>query len=486
MRYPTRTEMTILSIVIAVLAALGLRFHAFAATPAAPRLLTCLPGQMPTVVYSYVGGWSQPIETCPPPIDLPQGLPTWPTDMPEGFTNPDFNQAGTVIQTFPDWQDTPEGFPLPESNTGNVVYNAADPVYAQLFQPNSEESACLSQGGVFSSGTFGSSCAYQSAGGVVEQPGTVVDSNGWTADQFGTTAESVGGTADQMGNVAPNFNNEEAASQACVNAGNIYVWGQGCDVVIPMGGVVEGPGSVVDIIGNAVSGTGFQAPKLGDPGVDATYCAWASSGFGACAPGSTVSSPTLGRTIVNGEVMNIGNSNNIVGNNVVINNGQVVVNGIGNVEYRNGVVTVNGRPVDPASVQQWSGNGQVITNVSTENHYHGDMGDVSIDKKITYTQGNGYVKVDHKNGVCDFYYGCANIVTPNGYALQIVDGQKAGIVKWPPPAAAPAEQPVAVQQETQPVVEAPAAPAVEQPAEAPKSSPLMDRVRRRQQEGMGD
>lgn len=474
MRIPTRTEVTLLAIAIILLSALG--FHA-RSTAAAPAMLFCPPGQSERTTYSYTSGWPQQIQTCGLDI-IPGSGPTGlliPTAMPEGFTVPGLNQGGTLIQTVPQDWGQPEGITLPDFGNSGGVYNANDAVYAELVAPNNEEATCLNQGGVFSSNMFGSACAFP-AGGAVEQPGSVVDTTGWTADQFGTTVDSVGGTANVVGNVAPG-SNEDAASAACVAGGNIYVWGQGCDVVIPMGGVVEGPGSVVDMIGSAVSGTGFQAPNLGDPGIDATYCAMAAGGFGACNPGGSMDSPTLGRTIVNGSTITvvngqvIGVENNVVGNgNVVINNGQIMVNGV---------------RVDPANAS-----GRVINNVSTENHYHGDVGEVSITKKITYTQGNGYVKVNKNNGTCDYYYGCANIVTPNGYALKIVDGVKTGIVKWPEVSAAaepapPAEQPVAVQQETQPAAEAPATVA-EQPAEEPKSSPLMDRVRRRQQQGMGD
>ncbi len=513
MRIPTRTEITILTIAIVLLSALGLHARS---TAAAPVMLFCPPGQSERTTYSYTGGWPQPIQTCGLDIipgSVPIGLLV-PTAQPEGFTVPGFNQGGTLVQTVPETLGQPEGITLPNYGTGGGVYNANDAVYAQLVAPNNEEATCVNQGGVFSSSMFGSSCAFP-AGGTVEQPGSVVDTTGWTADQFGTTVDSVGGTANVVGNVAPGFSDEDAAAQVCVNAGNIYVWGQGCDVVIPMGGVVEGPGSVVDMIGSAVSGTGFQAPQLGDPGIDATYCAMASGGFGACKPGGSMDSPTLGRTIVNGSTITVVNgqvvgvennvvgNGNVIGNNVVINNGQVVVdgrvvqtfdeangirigsvNGINNVEYRNGVVTIDGVRVDPATVPQWS-SGRVINNVSTENHYHADMGDVQITEKIKYRQGNDYVRIDHGNGVCDFYYGCANIVTPNGYALQIVDGVKTGIVKWPevPAAAEPAAPPA----EAAPAeVVAPEAETQVQVTEPSKRS-LVDRMRdRKLREAGGD
>jgi hypothetical protein len=190
----------------------------------------------------------------------------------------------------PETLGQPEGITLPNYGTGGGVYNANDEVYAQIAQPNTGLDQCLAQGGIYNSNNLGSSCTFQQPqiGGTVDQAGGVVDTTGWTADQFGTTVDSVGGTANVVGNVAPGFSDEDAASAACVAGGNIYVFGQGCDVVIPMGGVIEASGTVVDMIGSAVSTAGIPAPNLGDPGIDATYCAMASGGFGACNPGSMV------------------------------------------------------------------------------------------------------------------------------------------------------------------------------------------------------
>ncbi len=298
MRIPTRTEITILTIAIVLLSALGLHARS---TAAAPVMLFCPPGQSERTTYSYTGGWPQQIQTCGLDIipgSVPIGLLV-PTAQPEGFTVPDFNQGGTLIQTVPETLRQPEGITMPNYGTSGGVYNANDAVYAQIAQPNTELDQCLAQGGIYNSNNLGSSCTFQQPqiGGQVEQAGGVVDTTGWTADQFGTTVDSVGGTANVVGNVAPGFSDEEAAAAACNAGGNIYVFGQGCDVVIPMGGVIEASGTVVDMIGSAVSTAGIPAPNLGDPGIDATYCAMAAGGFGACKPGSMVTGFQLNKSL---------------------------------------------------------------------------------------------------------------------------------------------------------------------------------------------